>query len=185
MSDANSPTKRPLIAAFSRDALAESGEFLNNAIVAGDKTVVPGYSDLRFAADEALRKGRKPPRLSHRYQWVTITSPTGTPDNRKVADFTAKGYRRVHKDDLSGLGIEVPPAAIVTADGYFRVGDTELFVCDAAHAARNEATWRSAIESRTADAATSQDLKQEGSRQARRGEELTWSNTELTEKPLG
>lgn len=183
MSDANSP-KRPLIGAFSRDAIAETSggpmEFMGDALIAGDKTYVPGYSDKRRRFDDALRRGKKPDRLTHRLQWVTTTNPLGHPDNRKVAEYMSLGYRKVKQEDLSGLGLEMPPAAQVNADGSIQLGDTQLFVCGAAQAARNEASRRSAIESHTADEATASALHSEGAKQARRGEELTWSETKQT-----
>lgn len=151
--------------------------------VAQDLTFLPGYSDKRRARDEDLRKyGRSKIKLTHRYQFVPVVSADGQrPDLQKAARWMALGYRRVKMDEMASLGVQPPLGAYKTADGHCRIGDSELFVCDAKTAARNDSLRRSAIDANTADDSVAQELHRVGSEVARAGETLTFAET--TQEP--
>lgn len=163
------PEKVPLIAAGERALAGEAREQAAFASpdIAYDITYVPGYSDKRRAFDGAVRNKTPKPRLTHRYQWVTVKNAAGAPDGRKTSSFQARGYRPVKQSDLAGLNIEMPPAAQVDATGHIVLGDTMLFVTSAEVAARNENVLRRATDERSSADATAADLHQEGSRLAR------------------
>ena len=183
----NSQTKRPLIVAGERAFKGETREAATfyDPMVAQDYTFVPGYSDKRRANDERMRKGLAPVPMPYRFQLVPVTTPAGRPDGRRIAEWSMKGYRKVSKADIESgsLGITMPPAAIITADGAVRIGDSDLMYCGADNAAREEARGRSAIEARNADDNAAQDLHRAGREVARPGETLTYSETERTLAP--
>ena len=160
---ASKPTVRPLISAKARDLVGSAREdstFMNNG---QDLTYIQGYSNVRRQMDADLARGREPSTgLNYRFQYVTVQRPNGKPDSAKAMQFRALGYRPVKAEEAAAYGIEVPVQAFQTADGYIQVGDAQLFVCDAATAARNEAHGRSAIDERTTDEATSQELRSVG-----------------------
>ena len=151
-----------------------------------DLTYIEGYSDKREQLDEDARLRRAPSvTLTHRLQWVTMSRPGGRPDFQKATQFMALGYRRVKMSEMGSLGLTPPPSAMETADGYVQNGDTQLFVCDAATAARNAADGRSAIEERTTDDATAQELHSAGRDAGGVSNELTTSQTQQRLGPLG
>jgi len=151
-------------------------------MVAQDYTFVPGYSDKRRINDERIRKGQNPIPMPYRFQLVPVTTPAGKVDNRRVAEWSMRGYRKVKQSDIEsgGLGISMPPAAVITAEGSIRIGDSDLMYCGADNAAKEEARGRSAIEARNADDNAAQDLHRAGREVARPGENLTYSETERT-----
>lgn len=180
----SSQVKRPLVAAGERAFKGETRESADfyDPMVAQDYTFVPGYSDKRRINDERMRKGQAPLPMPYRFQLVPTTKPNGQPDNRRVAEWSMKGYRKVSKADIESgsLGIKMPPAAVITADGAVRIGDSDLMYCGADNAAKEEARGRSAIEARNADDNAAQDLHRAGREVARPGENLTYSETERT-----
>lgn len=142
--------ERPLVAApmpaftdAQREASANYGS--------QDYTFIPGYSDRRTEREVERRKGNAGPKLSHRFHWVRTKRPSGTPDLRKSFEFRSKGYVPVKVDQLPALGITMPPAGAVNADNEIVVGDTTLYVCTAATAAKNERDWRRATDQAAAD----------------------------------
>ena len=155
---------RPLISAKNRDLVGSAREASAFVDQGQDLTFVPGYSDKRRRMDADLSQGREPTeRLTHRLQYVTVEKANGRKDSQKISQFRALGYQPVPFDNPSSFGItEVPIQAFRNAEGHIQVGDAVLYGCDAATAARNEAHGRSAIDERTADEATSHDLRATG-----------------------
>lgn len=159
-SSGSTVSKRPLIAAKSRDltgSYRETAEFAQRGM---DLTFVEGYSDKRQAIDSDLAQGRRPETgLTHRLQYVTVEDRSGKANRGKVQQFRAMGYRPIEFDHPEAFGIQVPPQAFRNAEGHIQVGDAVLYVCDAATAARNEAHGRSAIDERTSDEVTGAELR--------------------------
>ena len=171
---------RPLISAKNRDAVAgsvrESTNFYEEA--GQDLTYVPGYSNVRRRMDEDIAKGRVPSdRLTVRMQYVTVQRPNGKPDMQKVSQYRGLGYQFVDFDNPPE-GITIPTPAFRTADGHVQVGDAVLMYCDAATARRHESQGRSAIEERTTDEFTSQDLRSAGREVGGVGNDLVESKTQ-------
>lgn len=138
-------SKRPLISVRDKNPFASAMEAHTN-----DLTELKGYSDKRRQIDDDERRGREASvQLSHRFHYVTVQRPNGRPDGQKATQFRALGYRFVKWDEAPNLGIEVPIHAEQTPDGFIKVGDAQLMVCDAATAAKIEAQGRSAIDERT------------------------------------
>lgn len=158
------PVVRPLISAKARDAVAggvrETREFAED--MGQDLTFVPGYSDKRRRMDADIARGRVPEeRLNVRLQYVTCEQRNGKPFTQKISQYRGLGYRFVEFDNPPP-GITVPVGAFRSADGRVQVGDAQLMYCDAATAARNESHGRSAIDERSTDDYTSQDLRSAG-----------------------
>lgn len=144
--------KRPLVAATIR---TEFGEVLDDASFhdAGaadrDLTYVPGFSDMRRARDleiAAVASGAKPAHKANveplpvNARWVRKTTPRGAPDGAKQIASGNFGYRVTTKDDIGQPWLtEMPPGAILDADGSIVKGDTVLMVTDGKTAGRNAA----------------------------------------------
>src|SRR5205823_12820171 len=84
-----------------------SEEQLNGSPAATAKFYLAGYSDRRHERELAVRERErsagapKPAALTHRFQYVSDTSPaTGLEKRDKVVDWIAKGYRVVKFDEL-------------------------------------------------------------------------------------
>lgn len=146
-------TKRPLVESTIR---TEFGDVLDDAAfhdVSGvdrDMTYVPGFSEMRRARDIELAEvaqGRKLARdaklapLPVNMRWVRRTTPNGAPDARKELGSANLGYRIATKDMIGKNPWlkEMPPGAVVTADGAIQKGDTVLMLTDNKTAARNAA----------------------------------------------
>ena len=137
----------------------EFGEVLDEPAFHGplgqltDLTYVPGYSDLRFARDQAVADAihdrgdaskvnwRGIPTLPVRLQWArTHKVVSGQPDNAKEVQYGSQGYRFATKADLGSAWLKsLPQGASLSADDTIRQGDCTLMVCDAKAAARNAA----------------------------------------------
>jgi len=109
-----------------------------------DRFYLKGYSDLRHERDletqKAIKAGRSPALkpLNHRFQYVPVERPDGSPNKSKYVEWVAKGYRTVKYDELESLGIDLAGSTAERGpDGSARVGSQLLMVADADVAARN------------------------------------------------
>ena len=110
-----------------------------------DVTYVPGFSDMRRAADFARseRGDGKPQPLPVNVRWARRTKANGLPTSERLVAHRRNGYRPVTKDDVGKPWfLEVPAAADILPDGTIGNADMQLMVCDAKTAAKNEATKR-------------------------------------------
>ena len=142
--------KRPLVSATIR---TEFGDVLETdaALQHGtrDLCYIPGFSDMRQARDlelAAVASGAKPKHLARidplpvNARWTRKTTPRGAPDGAKQISTGNLGYRSATKADIGQDWLtELPPGAILAADGTIEKGDTMLMVCDGKTAARNAA----------------------------------------------
>ena len=138
--------------------LKESPEFHDPHGMDGDLTYVPGFSELRFARDQAIlevmqgkRRANEVPTLPVNFRWERAQNKKGDPDTRKVIQSNNRGYKAVTKDDIGeGKLLEkMPPGATMLADGMVRQGDTILMVAEASRVARNEFQKRARTEAAT------------------------------------
>jgi hypothetical protein len=105
-----------------------------------DVTYVPGFSDLRRAADIARSQKQTPQPLPVNLRWARRTKANGTPNNERVVAHQGKGYVPATKDDIGKPWLTALPAgAEILADGTIANADAVLMKCDARTAARNEA----------------------------------------------
>lgn len=106
-----------------------------------DPWYTEGYSDKRREHELAMRawklgRGPKPDPLPYRFQYVRTTLQSGAPDNTKVAEFQAKGYRAIKFDEAASFGIDVAKSGFVRGvDGTCRVANQMLMVAPARIAA--------------------------------------------------
>lgn len=162
MPSGNLPNKRPLIRAQAKDPVM-GGE--REALIRRqqDPTYIGGYSDVRQRIDESIRKGQTPSEgLRHRLHLVTVVKPNGQPDMHKPMNFSLMGYKAMAFDEAKDLGYTMPPHAIRTADGHIRIGDTEVYYCDAENAEQLLVDGRDAIDRQTTAEATSGSLRDAG-----------------------
>ena len=138
--------------------LTSTPEFRDPHGMDGDLTYVPGFSELRFARDQAIlevmqgkRRANEVPTLPVNFRWERCQNKKGDPDTRKVIQANNRGYQAVTKDQVGEGKMlkELPPGAQVAADGLIRQGDTVLMVADAQRVARNEFLKRARTESAT------------------------------------
>lgn len=138
--------------------LKESPEFHDTSAMNADMTYVPGFSEQRLARDRALgevlqgrRRANDVPTLSVNFRWARCQTRKGEPDNRKVIKAGNRGYKAVTGDQVGEgkLLPELPPGALIGADGMIRQGDTILMVASADKVARNEFNKRMRTESAT------------------------------------
>jgi len=114
-----------------------------------DMTYVPGFSDLRRAADlvraENGRDGgnRPVPALPVNLRWARRTRASGVPDNSRIVAHQRSGYRPVTEADKGKEWLtDLPAGCSVLPDGTIGNADMQLMVCDQRTAARNEASKR-------------------------------------------
>jgi hypothetical protein len=136
--------------------LKESPEF--HEVSNQDYTYVPGFSEKRFARDQAIlevrqgkRRAQDVPSLEVNFRWARCQNKKGEPDTRKVYRAGNRGYKAVTRDDVGPgkLLPNLPPGSDFRADGTILQGDTILMVADAARVARNEFNKRARTESAT------------------------------------
>lgn len=173
MARTDSSPKRPLIGVKDRSV---AGEVLDNgaqfADMGQDTTFIQGYSDKRRQIDAAASKRQDADvELTHRYHWVRTKRNNGTADGADIASFRAKGFRPVRFDEMESLGLQTYTGT-KTVDGHVSLGDTELYVCDAATAERNEAIARRAVEVRSTGDTTSSKLRRASEEAGSRGDDL-------------
>jgi hypothetical protein len=109
-------------------------------------TYIPGYSDKRQAFEAAQRDGNPVTPLDFRLQCVRAESAQGTADNRKVAEWRAKGYEVLSWDDAIAKGLDLDvSAAHKGAAGDVRIGDLVVMITDQKTAATHYARNREAI----------------------------------------
>jgi hypothetical protein len=97
---------------------------------------VEGYSDKRKAQDIAVSHRQRPDAVPFRLQYVRTTLMSGQPDNSKIAEFVAKGYKVVQYNDAAQYGIDVKKSGFNQApDGSCRVANQVLMVAPAKVAA--------------------------------------------------
>jgi len=112
-----------------------------------DRFYLAGYSDVRKERELAVRDGKRPAPLSHRFQYVSVQRPDGSANRNKEAEFRSRGYRPVQYDELGALGIDaVASTCERAADGTVRVASQLLMVADAAVAARDFQRQRDATQ---------------------------------------
>jgi hypothetical protein len=113
-----------------------------------DITYVPGFSDMRRAADLTRAenaRGGTPQRvepLPINLRWARRTHANGTPTTDRTVAHVRKGYQPVTKDDLAAKPAwltSLPAGASVLADGTIVMADMQLMKCSQRVAARNEA----------------------------------------------
>ena len=103
---------------------------------------LPGYSEKRAAIDVALRDGESVEALPYRFHCVRWKG-----DQRRTAEFRAKGYRPVKWDECvdaegnvksNDFGVDLTgmPAAERAPDGTVLCGDLQLMVIDREGAAK-------------------------------------------------
>lgn len=108
-----------------------------------DVTYVPGFSDLRRAADLARANGKIPEPLPVNLRWARRTRASGVPDNSRIVAHQRSGYKPVTKDDIGKPWLtDYPAGCTVLPDGTIGNADMQLMVCDQRTAARNEAGKR-------------------------------------------
>jgi len=172
---------RPLLSARDKavgGSVLDSAQFSANP----DMTFIPGYSDKRRLIDYELGRGLEPTvELNHRFQWVRVADSNGRAVKTKPIQFKGMRCQRVTQDMLEGLGIQMPLAGEVAADGGIRLGDTELYVCSAEVAGENEAIQHRALSSQTADDATASQLHSAGREFDRSGNNTTAETTHRVE----
>jgi len=107
-------------------------------------TYLEGYSDLRTQRERAVAQGDRPDALPFRLQWVRAERVGGGTDNRKVAEWKARGYKILTYADAQKLGVHVEDSAAEKGSGGdVRLGDCVLMIADAKTAATNYHKWRS------------------------------------------
>jgi hypothetical protein len=115
---------------------------LNEMGMARDITYVPGFSDLRRAADYARsEQGDKNPQpLPVNLRWARRTKANGTPTTERTVAHKRNGYEPVTKADLGKPWLlELPAGALELPDGSIVMADMQLMKCSQQQAQRNEA----------------------------------------------
>lgn len=110
-----------------------------------DVTYVPGFSDMRRAADFARseRGDGKPQPLPVNLRWARRTRTNGTPTTERLIAHRRNGYEPVTQDDVGKPWLtELPAGADVLADGTIASADGILMKCTAQRAAKNEVQKR-------------------------------------------
>jgi hypothetical protein len=113
-----------------------------------DYLYVPGGSDMRYKRDTDLSRlyrgeirANEVSTMEWNTRWFRAVKGAGAdPDNTRPVYAKNQGYKAATKDDVGKPWLtELPPGAIVAADGTIRTsgGDLQLFVADKATAARN------------------------------------------------
>ena len=107
----------------------------------GDLTFVPGFGDMRRAADLARAKGEKPAPLPVNLRWVRRTKLTGAPDNTRQVVMQNQGYQPVSADLVGKEDwiTAMPAGSTRLPDGTVGNSDWVLMVADQKTAARNAA----------------------------------------------
>lgn len=136
--------------------LRESPAFRDSAVMDQDMSYVPGFSEMRRTHEiqkaEYLRGERSwgdVLKLPVNLRWMRSQDKSGNPDSRKVFQHGSKGYRPVNGHSVKDGGdagtpwlTQLPPGAVLQADGSIRRGDTTLGVCTADEAAKSEIAKR-------------------------------------------
>ena len=107
-----------------------------------DPTYVPGFTDMRRAADIARANGKKPLPLPVNLRWVRRTRPgTDTPTNERQIWVGNRGYKPVRADQVGTVPwlTAMPAGAHKLPDGTIGNMDGQLMVCDQDRAMRNSA----------------------------------------------
>jgi len=114
---------------------------LDDAGMARDITYVPGFSDMRRAADLARSKQQTAQPLPVNLRWARRTRPnSGNPDNTRIISHTRAGYEPVTKEDVGKPWLlQLPAGATVLPDGTVATADMQLMKCTQKVAQRNEA----------------------------------------------
>ena len=122
--------------------------FKSDGVAKNDYSYVPGFSEKRVDRDLAIGKlyrneirAKEVPTLDGNLRWFRTVKGAGSdPDQMRIAHARNKGYKAVSKDDIGKWYMtELPPGAIIAADGTIRSsgGDLQLMFADKATAARN------------------------------------------------
>lgn len=84
---------KPLLDIHAKDPVGGSFRETSGFADSGfDYSYVPGYSGLRRQIDADMSRNREPTVvLTHRYQWVTVVRPNGSPDLSRVSRFMGRG----------------------------------------------------------------------------------------------
>lgn len=105
-----------------------------------DVTYVPGFSDLRRAADMARAEGKKPLPLPINLRWVRRTRRDGSPTNERTVIVSRAGFVPVTKADVGQPWLTSLPAGCQElADGSLGNADMVLMKQDAKTAGRRAA----------------------------------------------
>lgn len=139
--------KKPVIEVKERNPFGESIDDSVMQNPSRTRTYVPGYSDKAVERERAIAEGEAPKALPARLHWVRAERSTGTPDNRRVADMKAKGYKVLLWDEAEKLGYKVSESAAHKGPGGEVVlGDTVLMMAPAPVAAAHYAANRQRID---------------------------------------
>lgn len=118
----------------------------------GDGSFVPGYSDVRAEREDGKRRGVKVQAPRWRCQWVRVLKPNSREvDMSETHNFLADGYFPVKASQLEAMGLGMPPAGRVNAEGHIVWKDTMLYACSAKQAQVNEQDWRRATDEAAAN----------------------------------
>jgi hypothetical protein len=115
---------------------------LDETGMARDITYVPGFSDMRRAADFARseRGNKNPQPLPVNLRWARRTRANGTPTNERTVAHQRTGYEPVTKEDLGQPWLtHLPAGASILPDGTVATADMQLMKCSQKTAQRNEA----------------------------------------------
>lgn len=135
-------SKKPIVPT---GIMTEYGEFLDDPSVlfdeagaSGDPLYVPGYSDMRRAADLARAKKEKPKDLPVELRWVRRTKVSGLPTNDRLVSSKHRHFEAVQFDQIGKVDwlTECPPAASQLPDGTIGNADSVLMVRTGKAAAR-------------------------------------------------
>jgi hypothetical protein len=110
-----------------------------------DVTYTPGWSELRKQHDRQkweAAHGKRPPKqivpLPGNVRLVRRSSANGSPDLRKTAESSNRGYRPITTADVGQPWFKTLPAgAILLPDGSIAKGDCLYMYCPPEQAARN------------------------------------------------
>ena len=108
--------------------------------MARDMTYVPGFSDMRRAADRARSQGQTPQPLPVNLRWARRTRANGTTTTDRTTAHVRVGYEPVTKADVGQPWLkELPAGAAILPDGSVVMADMQLMKCTQKVAQRNEA----------------------------------------------
>ncbi len=135
-------SKKPIVPT---GIMTEYGEFkddpgllFDEAGASGDPLYVPGYSDMRRAADTARGRGETPKPLPVNLRWVRRTKVSGQPTAERMVAGQHAGYTAVRADQVGRVEwlTELPPAGTELPDGTIGNADSILMVQEGPRAAR-------------------------------------------------
>lgn len=127
----------------------QSAEFNDPHLNDRDGSYVPGFSEMRRNRDIAVATYTANPTAENRtaitplpvnLRWARNQTKSGSPDNAKPFVHGRKGYRAVDAKQHAGQDwlTEIPPGAVIQADGTIRNGDCILMWAPAEKAAQSE-----------------------------------------------